>query len=285
LQPRGVLRRIWLVAPELLDAERILPRLLLFPLRHAGIQFPRQANDRAALRVYLQDREVVPVFVVVVSRAPDKQTGPVIAPRRPFDGAMRVAGKNDVGTRGQVAIGARAVVIGNALGVGQPLLRMVKNRHRDLPLVVLLRIHELHRLKLREAQPKLSAVCIAVPAEPRRVGAKEMQAVEFANSGEEVGLAVQQRCGDSEVRGELHEGLERRRKSPVQPLGTEEFVRALRVLRPVGKADSSIAIDIVVTRADDAIRGGKTRNWKQLLPEPLTKFRVTGRPAPPGQIA
>ena len=109
--------------------------------------------------------------------------------------------------------------------------------------------------------------------------------MQFANAREVVGTVVQQWRGYAEIRGELHEGLERRRKPPGQPLGTKQAVRPARILRAVGKADSGLAVNVMIARADDAIRGGKTGGREQLLLKPLGKFPVPGRPAPPGQIA
>jgi hypothetical protein len=94
--------------------------------------------------------------VVVVGRAAEEQPRPVITGRGALDRAVRVAGENRVRALGQVPISIRPVAVGVVLGVCQPILRMVQHRDRERSRVVIARIHQRHRLKLRQAEPKLS---------------------------------------------------------------------------------------------------------------------------------
>ena len=281
LQPCEVLGLVGLARLELLDEERIRLLLLLFPSRQAGVELPRTADDLAGGRVNLQDREVVAVFVVVVCRPARDRLGAALVPVRALDAAMRVAGKYEVCAPGKVAISVRAVAVGIAVGVGQRRLRMVQHRHRDGRGIVAVRVHEMHGLELRQAEPQLAVVRGAVAAEPRGVGADEAETEEVEGSGE----VTRHGRGDAQVSGELDEGFEGPRKARGKPPGIEERVRQLRILRAGDKRESLVAVDIVIAGADDAIGGSKTGGGEQLLREPLGKLRVAGRLALPGQIA
>jgi hypothetical protein len=109
--------------------------------------------------------------------------------------------------------------------------------------------------------------------------------VRLTHAGKIAGRAVQQQCWHAQARGELDERAERARETVGQRLGPQDRIGTLGILCAIEQAERGVPVEIVIARADDAVRRAQPGGGKKLLDKPLCEFGVAPRSSLPCQIA